>query len=435
MKLLESWEKTETYADILLANLFQQRKISDQDRHFIQEIFFGVLRWRERLNWIIRQLFKGEVKKSPRFVQAVLQMSLYQLIYLSGIPHYAVINEAVKIAKQKGGQYWAGKVNAILRNFLKQQGEIVYPNRESSLVDALAVHYSHPRWLVQRWLESWGEEATIALCSIDNERPALTLRVNQTRISPPLLIARLSTDNITVRQSPFNENFLYADNLPELSQMPEFQEGLFSIQDESAGLACLLLGAQPGEKIFDLCAAPGGKTGYLMEMGKKAAKVFAIDLHLPRLKLVRQNLLRLGFSDSRVIQADGRYFCSQPVDKVLVDAPCSGLGVLAKRVDLRWRRKPEQIKELAKIQVALLKNAASLVKAGGALVYSTCTMEAEENELVVAEFLNQHKNFTIDFAGKYVPQLFVTSDGFIRTFPHKHRLDGSFAARLIKIGE
>lgn len=435
IKLIDLWETSETYADVLLENLFEQSKISSKDRALIQEIFFGVIRWQKRINWIIEQFFKGSYRKSPRFVRSILQSSLYQLIYLERIPDYAIINEAVRIAKSKGGRYWAGKINAILRNYLKNQNSIIFPDLNKSPVKAISILYSHPEWLVDRWLKRWGRDETIALCSANNERPSISLRVNCLKISTDLLIKKFNKLGITVSKSKYNKNFLRTNSLPNLSQFELFQQGLFSIQDESAGLACQLLGAKPGERIIDLCAAPGGKTTYLTELGENKTVVHSIDQHVPRLKLICENLKRLGFSDSRLILADGRNFSCKPVEKVLVDAPCSGLGVLSKRVDLKWRRKPEQMDELTKLQMQLLENAASLVKSGGVITYSTCTIEPQENEEIVAQFIKNNKRFQIDSAKKYIPKNFVSTEGYVSTFPHKHGMDGSFAAKIIKTGE
>ncbi len=435
IKLLDSWEKSDTYADVLLENLFAKNKISAQDRAFIQEIFFGVIRWQKRLIWIIEQFFRGSFKKSPRFVRSILQSSLYQLIFLERIPTYAVINEAVRMAKIKGGKYWSGKINGILRNYQKNQDNIIFPNINKSPVEAISILYSHPEWLVDRWLKRWGRDETIALCSANNERPSITLRVNCLKISADLLIEKLTKFGIKISKSKFTENFLRADGLPNLSQFELFQKGLFSIQDESAGLACQLLGANVGEKVIDLCAAPGGKTTYLTELGKNKAIVYSIDRRLSRLKFIRENLKRLGFSDSRIIQADGKIFSCKPVDKVLVDAPCSGLGVLSKRVDLKWRRKQEQMDELTNLQLELLKNAASIVKTGGSLVYSTCTIEPQENEEIVNQFLKENRQFQIDSPINYIPENFISDKGFVYTYPHKSGMDGSFAVRLLKVGE
>ena len=432
LKLLDRWEKSDAYADILLEKLFDQNKISTQDRALIQEIFFGVIRWRKRLDWIIEQFFQGSIKKSPRFVRQILQSSLYQLIYLDRIPSYAIINEAVKIAKFKGGRYWSGKINAILRNFLNNQNKFEFPDISKTPVEAIAIQYSFPRWIVERWIKRWGVNETIALCTANNNRPHITLRVNSSKIKPQKFEEKLSELNVKVVSSKYSENFFRADTLPTLSQFKLFQQGYFSIQDESAGLACQLLQPEPGETIIDLCAAPGGKTAYLNELSKNKANIYSIDLNFSRLKLVRESLKRPGFSTSRLIQGDARNFSCKLVDKIIVDVPCSGLGVIAKRVDLRWRRKPEQIGELTKIQLDILRNAASLVKSGGSIVYSTCTIEPEENEEIITKFLSENKQFQIDSARSYVPEIFTTGEGYVYTFPHKHGIDGSFAVRLQK---
>jgi 16S rRNA (cytosine967-C5)-methyltransferase len=218
-----------------------------------------------------------------------------------------------------------------------------------------------------------------------------------------------------------------------LSQFQSFQEGLFSIQDVSAGLACVLLSPRPGDKIVDLCAAPGGKTTFLAELTKDEADIFAVDANLQRLNLIRQNLNRLKLKSVQLVQADGTQYSSQKVDKVIVDAPCSGLGVLSKRVDLRWKRTPGQLEELSELQLKLLQNATKLVKPGGVIVYCTCTIEPEENEQIIDKFLIENKNFRLEPASKFISKELTTSEGFVYTLPHQHGIDGSFAARLIKL--
>lgn len=432
IKLLDRLEQTDVYADLLLENELRKQNLSSQDKAMVQEIFFGVIRWRNRLDWIIKQLYHGSFEKTPRFIRYILQSSLYQLIFMDRIPDYAAIHEAVEIAKSKGGAYWGKKANAILRAFQRGQLTITYPDRSSNPIEYLSVYYSHPEWMVQRWIKMLGVEETISLCEVNNTNPCLSLRVNRLKIETEELQNLLSQYHIQTTRSPYLENFLQAESLPDLSQFKPFQQGLFSIQDTSAGLACELLTPQTGEKIIDLCAAPGGKTSYIAELTSDKATIFAIDQNRSRLNLVKQNLNRLGLKSVHLIHADGGQFSSKNVDKILIDAPCSGLGVLAKRVDLRWKRTPEQIEGLVNLQNKLLNNGARLLKPDGVLVYCTCTIEPEENEQIIERFLIANKEFRIDNASHYVSTQVTNSSGFIYTYPHKHGIDGSFAVRLMK---
>jgi len=269
------------------------------------------------------------------------------------------------------------------------------------------------------------------LCEKNNSNPFLSLRANRLKISVGELQDQLSHFKLFTTRSPNVDNFILTKNLPDLSQFPPFRQGLFSIQDVSAGLACKLLNPKPGDKIVDLCAAPGGKTTFLAELAADQAGILAADLNQSRLKLIRQNLNRLGLRSVQLVQADGTQFACQKVDKVIVDAPCSGLGVLSKRVDLRWKRTPDQIRELTDLQIRLLKNAAKMVKPAGLVVYCTCTIEPEENELIVEKFLKENKNYYLDPASKYLPEEVTNSNGYVYTYPHRHKMDGSFAARLV----
>ncbi len=432
IKLLDRFERTNAYADIILERELREQKLSETDKGLTQEIFFGIIRWHNRLDWIIKKIYQGQVGKTPRFIRYILQIGLYQLIFMDRIPDYAAINEAVELAKTKGGPYWGKKVNAILRSFQRNEHQIDFPDLSTNPVEHIAVYYSHPEWMVKRWIARFGIDNTILLCEANNKTPLLALRVNTLKISVQELQNRLAHFEVITRQSAYLDNFIQTQSLPDLSQFQLFQQGMFSIQDLSAGLASVLLNPKPGDTIVDLCAAPGGKTTFLAELTEDQANIFAIDTNLSRLNLIRQNLNRLKLKSVRLVQADGTQFSCQKVDKVIVDAPCSGLGVLSKRVDLRWKRTPAQLIELSELQLKLLKNAAKLVNSGGVVVYCTCTIEPEENEQIIEKFLIENKDFHLEPASKFVSKELTTSEGYVYTFPHLHGIDGSFATRLIK---
>ncbi|MDZ7264991.1 MAG: 16S rRNA (cytosine(967)-C(5))-methyltransferase RsmB, partial [candidate division KSB1 bacterium] len=398
-----------------------------------QEVFFGVLRWQLRLDWIISQFYDGDYTKAPANIRHILQLSFYQLLYLDKIPDYAVIHEAVKLAKKIRGDYWGKKINAILRAFQRNRDQIRWPDRSVAPIDSIAIEYSHPHWLVQRWMEQWGLEETIALCQADNQTPQISLRVNRLKNSRHELQKMLASLQIEALPSPYLDDFLIAERLPELSNFSPFQQGLFTVQDVSAGLACRLLAPEAGERILDLCAAPGGKTTYLAELMGDRGIIVAVDRYFNRLQLVSNSVQRLRLKSVQLVQADGTQFACQPVDRILLDAPCSGLGVLAKRVDLRWKRTAAAIDELADLQLRLLENAGQLLKTGGVLVYCTCTIEPAENEQVISRFLTRHKEFEIERATEPIAPELITKEGFISTRPQRDGMDGSFAARLKKV--
>ncbi len=432
IRLLEKWEKSDVYADILLDQLFQKSALEPSDRALVQEIFFGVLRWKNQLDWIIKQFFQGEISRAPRFVRFILQTGIYQLLYLERVPDYAIVNEAVRLARKRGGNYWARKINGILRNFIRKSDQVIYPDAEKDTIEYISVRFSHPRWLVQRWVQRWGASETIRLCEANNERPKISLRRNRLRISVEEFADYLTENEIEFQQFADVPDFFLLESFSDVAGLEHFRKGFFSIQDASAGLPCILLDPKPGDKILDLCAAPGGKSGYLMELSSGEAKVYSVDLNFFRLGLVKKNLQRLNFPVNRLIQADATNFSCKKMDKILIDVPCSGLGVLAKRVDLRWRRTVEEMAELPDLQLAILENAAKLLRSGGAIVYSTCTIEPQENEHVVEKFLHSHSEFKIESADKFITKKFVHENGWVQTYPHRHGIDGAFAVKLIK---
>jgi len=433
LKLLDRLDQTNAYADLLYESEMRRSQYSQLDRALIQEIFYGTVRWRKRLDWIVAKFYQGNYAKAPRFVHYILDSACYQLLFMDKIPAYAAINEAVELGKKKGGKFWASKVNAVLRALQRGLPKIEYPDLDLEPISAIAIRYSHPEWMVARWLKQWGRDATLALCQANNITPQLSIRVNRLKTDPSTIQETLARAGISARAADYLNDFLMVDHLTDLLHFAPFQQGYFSIQDVSAGLACQLLQPQPGERIIDLCAAPGGKAAYIAEMTQDACQIIAVDVNESRLNLVAKNRDRLGLKSLQLIVADGTQFRCEPADRLILDAPCSGLGVLAKRVDLRWKRTPEQIQELTQLQMQLINNAANLIKPGGVLVYCTCTIEPAENQQIVERFLQQRPDFSIEPASRFVPAPVTTPEGYILTLPYVHGMDGSFAVRLRKV--
>lgn len=427
-KILYRVYVTESYADILLDDIIKHRSFTSQDRALLSELVFGVLRWRGQLDYILKSLYHGDWENLPVKIKIILELGLYQLLHLDRIPAFAAINEAVGITKTWATVKWSGTVNAILRNFHRDEKKIPFPDIYADPVKSIAVSWSHPEWLVQRWVSSFGIERTEAICQANNQKPDISVRVNILKANPKMVKKKLMGLGFQVNSGILFPEFLHISNGQGLFDTDLFHDGAISIQDESAGLVPKLINPQTDEIIVDMAAAPGGKTGYLTELSPKA-RLIAIDRHYGRLIRLRETMQRLGHP-LQIIQADSRCLPIKKADKILIDAPCSGIGVLKKRAELRWRIQSDQIRSLTEIQKALLIQAVQLVKPGGIIVYSTCTTICEENQEMIYWFIKQYPQFVIEPASQWVPEKVTTSQGWIETWPDLHNMDGSFAVRM-----
>ncbi len=431
VEILTRVETRHSYSDKLLDR--ELKIFEEADRRFITEVVNGVLRWRLRLDWYLNQLYLGEYDNLIPDVKNNLRSSVYQLVYLDKIPPYAVLYEAVEIAKAAYNQKTANLVNAILRNFLRQQKKFDFLEMQMDILDRTAFRYSHPKWLVQRWIEYWGIDEVSQLCEANNQRPRLSVRINRIVADRDIFFKTLEENGIQYELHPDFSNFVYIDNFQEFRKLDFIIKGWVSVQDVSTGIPVQVLDPRPGEKILDMCTAPGGKTGYIAEKMENQGRIMAIDRHLSRVRLTRENMQRLGMKNVFPLAADSTRLPSRELyDRILLDAPCSGFGVLRKRVDLKWKRSEKDIQHLKNLQLSLLNEAAENLKPGGTLVYSTCTIEPEENEVIIGEFLKTHPGFETESLRDIVPEKYLSNKNYIRTFPHRHQMDGSFVARLRK---
>ena len=365
-------------------------------------------------------------------IRNAMRVALYQILFLTKIPHAAAVNEAVEFIKKIRGQKAANLVNAVLRNIIRNLNKLPTPDNETDPIQYLSIMYAHPTWIVKRWVDRYGFYETEQLLAANNERPTIVVRANSLKTNADELAKLFDERGIKYVRSKYLENFLKVGHLSGIYNIDLFNQGYFSIQDESAGLVVKLLDPKPGETVIDLCSAPGGKTTYIGELMKNEGKIIAVDKYEHRLNLVKQSCERLGLTNVDFIAEDATAANFGVADKVLVDAPCSGFGVIQKKPDIKWQRELSDIKNLAKTQLELLETASKLVRNGGVIVYSTCTIEPEENIEVVKSFLDKHPEFEIDDARNYLPSEVVTNGGYMETFPHKHDMDGGFAVRLIK---
>jgi 16S rRNA (cytosine967-C5)-methyltransferase len=432
VRILNRVERTDSYLDKVLDAELKGGELSDLDKGLLNEIVHGVLRWQNRLDWVLNGFSHGNFAKSEINIKNTLRVALYQVLFLDRVPHSAAVNEGVEFIKRIRGEKPAGLVNAVLRNIIRNIDGIRYPSPEEDPVQHLSVYYSHPHWMVRRWVARFGVEETKRFLIAANERPSLSLRINRLKIEPGRFLGLLEQQGIAYSGSGRIDYFVRVKALAGIGQMDLFRSGMFTIQDESAALPCLLLAPKPGERVIDLCAAPGGKTTNLAEMMRNEGEVVAVDRHEAKLGLIRASCDRLGLVNVTLREGDAGTLETEPADRVLLDAPCSGLGVLAKKPDIKWKRDVSDILKLTKIQTTLIENAARLVKPNGVLVYSTCTVEPDENEDIVGAFLARHPEFTLEGAEQFVSRDLVNAAGFVETFPHRHGMDGSFAARLVK---
>ena len=434
-KIIEILTKVETrqaFTDKLLDREIDE--LNELDRSLVTEVVNGVLRWQYRLDWILSQLYVGEYDNLIPDVKNNLRASTYQLIYLDQIPAYAVLNEAVEIAKNKFNQKTANLINAILRNFLRQQKKLEYIEMQLDILDRMAVKYSHPKWLIQRWIEFWGIDDVAPMCEYNNSRPRISVRINRLVADVESFLRTLEENNISYEIHKDFPDFVWIDNFSEFRKLDFLKRGWVSVQDVSAGIPVLLIDPKRGEHILDMCAAPGGKAGYIAEKMHDDGVIIAIERHYSRAKFLKDNLSRLNIKITNIICADSLQLPLKiQFDKILIDAPCTGFGVLNKRVDLRWKRTLQDIENMKKIQLQLLESAAKVLKPDGIIIYSTCTIDPEENEQVVKTFIKENSGFQLESLNNFIPEQYLKDKYYVQTFPHKHGIDGSFAARIRKI--
>ncbi len=433
IRILSRFERSDSYIDKLLEHEFRTGNLSHLDKGLLNELVHGVIRWRAKLDWALIGFYRGDFLKCLNIVKNAMRVALYQIMYLDRIPVPAAINESVEIVKRIQGERTAGIVNGVLRNLARNLDNIRYPERSDDVIYYLSIMYSHPRWMVKRWLERFGEVKTEKLLYVNNRRPYNTLRVNKLKSTVYDIIGELRKHEMHYFQSNYlPESIVVKSYKPELPTMDIFKEGKITIQDTSAALAAKLAAPVEGMTVIDVCAAPGGKSFYLAEQMNDKGKVIAIDKFQSKLRFIVEGAERLGLKSIETICADAVDLeLEEPADLIFADVPCSGLGTISKKPDIKWKREPEDIYKLAELQKKILDNAAKNVKPGGVIVYSTCTIEPEENIENIKWFLKKYTDFEIDPADKYLPSE-VCNNGMMEIYPHIHYIDGAFAVRLIK---
>jgi 16S rRNA (cytosine967-C5)-methyltransferase len=427
--------------DQVMEKVFSSMVLDDsRDRQLSMSIVYGVLRWRGYLDWVIGKFSKHPLAKMKNRTLQGIRVGLFQLFFLDRVPASAAINETVQALKDMKQPKWlTGFVNGLLRNAERQRQTIPTPFNKMSLPESALL--SHPEWLIQRWKNRYGNQLATEICRENNREAHLCLRANETLATAGILLKKHKKEGLNAESGKYSPLAVkLMDYHGPVINIPGFAEGLFQVQDEAAQLVTMLLGPTEREKLYlDGCAGLGGKTSHLAQMLPTESKLFAIEPNIGRVKKLRENLARLQLESSVTI-IEGTIDSILPDMKekfagVLIDAPCSGLGVIRRHPDIRWNRTQEDLLRYQNTQSAILNSAAQLLAPGGTLVYVTCSTEPEENEEVIEKFLAKHPGFLVSNCENVLPESaapLIDNIGFFRTLPGQDDLDGFFAAKLIK---
>jgi 16S rRNA (cytosine967-C5)-methyltransferase len=450
-------EKERSYADILIDRELSLGALKGPDRGLLTELVYGVLRRQGTLDHIISHCSTQRLERLERAVHLLLRLGLYQVFSLDRVPVSAAVNETVKLAHDVVPRA-AGFINAVLRRADRERDTIPYPDKDADPAGFISARYSTPLWIAADWIVQLGAEEAESLARAMLAQPPFTIRVNTLKMGREELRSRLAAEGATAEIARYSPSALHLSGPIQLGALPSFREGLFTVQDESSQMAAILLAPQPGEQVLDICAAPGGKTTHLAQLMDNRGAIFACDAAPRKLELIEETAARLGIgiitttplnatrrlpplvkpltnSHSREDQTNTDIrMKADHFDRILVDAPCSGLGVLRRNPEGKWWKTPQNVAELVSIQKAILRNAANCLAESGTLLYATCSTTREENEAVINDFLSLRHDFMLEDLREIFPEYagLLTDRGFFRSWPHRHGMDGFFAARLRK---
>lgn len=438
LKILCDINDKGAYSNISLNKYLNDRELRDIDRSFITDIVYGTLNRRLTIDYFIERYSSVKIKKLSSFILNILRMGIYQLLFTDKIPVSAACNESVKLAKKYGHMASSRYVNAVLRNIAWSRDNLPYPDKDKDLLAYLSVRHSHPQWMVEEWLGRFGEEFTEGLLTANNGVPLFTVRVNTLKISKESLVELLTGGGFETGDGKFIEDAIIIKNPVAVQKMEAFRKGYFQVQDESSMLVSIVLDPKPGETVLDVCSAPGGKSTHIAQLMKNKGTLISRDVHEHKIKLIDEAKNRLGIDIIKTEVFDATILDQKlvgKIDRVLVDAPCTGLGIIRRKPDIKWSRNPGDKKEIAALQERILSVASKYVKKGGVLVYSTCTIEPEENEEMVERFIKENGDFYLDDLSGLVPQTLKKeglNKGYLQLYPNVDGVDGFFIARMIR---
>ncbi len=421
LNVLQSLETGKQRSDQILHRTLQHSAMNRIDRALATGLVNGVLRYRLQLDFIVGQFYHHNLEKAAPVLRNILRLGAYQILFLDKVPDWAAVNECVKLARKYKGERMSKLVNGVLRKITPESVTLDEWLIEKKPQEQLAIQYSHPQWLVERWIAAFGREKTESILGYNNQFPLFGFRINRLKTSFKQLFS--DTEAAAAHEECSLENFFLSKDFNRFE--PAVADGRLTVQNPTQALACLLLNPAPGTVVVDLCSAPGGKATFMAELMQNSGQIIAVDRYEQKLPRIEAHAAALGITIITTVAADARHFVPdiQP-DAILLDAPCSGTGVLGRRAELRWKVSPEKIHELQTLQAELLDHAAELLKINGKLLYATCSIEAEENSQQIEAFLQRHPDFMADQA-KAILTLPGERQGF----------DGGFCQLLRKIGE
>ncbi len=436
--IVDRVERRKAYADVLLSARLDQAALPAVDGALLTRLVYGALRWRGRVDWVLAGLLRDPLNKLDPLVRNLLRVGAYELLFLDRVPAYATVNEFVELAKRRVGPGKARLVNAVLRRIAGREREAWSPAADTDNAMELAALVSHPPWLVDLWRERFGGAESRRLMEADNEDAPLVLRANRLRTTRDELLGRLRSHGVEAWGGAWSPLAVRLRGASSPARLAEFRDGLCHVQGEASQMIGLLVEPLPGMRVLDACAAPGGKTTHLAELMEDRGEVVACDVSERGLEKLTDNARRLGLHCIRVRVCDAVHgLPGEPgsFDRVLVDAPCSGLGTLRAHPEIRWRREPRDLRRLAVLQAQILAQAATRTAPGGLLVYATCTLSRSENEQVVEDFLERHGEFAVEDAAGRLPAAArsMAAESCFLALPHRHDTEGFFAARLRRL--
>ncbi|NOY54198.1 MAG: 16S rRNA (cytosine(967)-C(5))-methyltransferase RsmB [Deltaproteobacteria bacterium] len=409
--------------------------LGGRDRALLFELVYGTLRWRGRIDYFLGALAHRSFRTNPPEIRNLLRIGAYQILFLDRVPPWAAVDTATELAKEFGNPGQVRFVNGVLRNLVRRKEKIPLPG-PGDTIPHLAVKHSCPEWLVRRWVSRFGKERAERLLAACNKPPATTLRINSLKPDPGEYLERLAGAVEKLIPHQLCPEGVVVEFSGPVEKLPGFREGRFYVQDGGAILISRMVGARAGNRILDACAAPGGKASHLAELMADEGEIIALEVDPLRLGRIEENMERLGITIVRPLLGDGRSIrFGEPFDHVLIDAPCSGLGTIRRHPEAKWRKKEEDLARHRERQLGLLRNLSRFVRAGGSLVYSTCSTEPEENGEVIGTFLREEGGFTVapvpaDFPA--AARSMIDDKGFFHAWPDEHDTDGFFAVRLVR---
>ena len=424
LKTVYKIDKEEAYSNIALDEMIKdnRKKLDDRDIGFISELVYGITTWKLTLDEIIKKYSKIRLKKISPWILNILRMGIYQIVFLDKVPKSAAVNESVNLAKRYGHKSSSNFVNAILRNVEKHDYEEFFQIEDD--IERISKTTSMPTWIIEELLKENNIQFVEEICKNSNIKPKVTIRINTLKINKEEMEKLLKERNIEFEEGKL-ENFLILDKVKHIENLDIYKEGYFTIQDEGAGLIAYMLKPRENEIVLDACSSPGGKTTYMAEMMEDKGKIVAFDLHEHRVKLVEENAKRLGIHIIKTKCEDASIYkeeYKEKFDKILLDVPCLGLGVLKRKPDIKWKRKKEDIEEITKVQKEILETCSKYLKTGGQLVYSTCSILKEENEDIIQEFLKKHTDFEQISLNEEKYEVNINKNGNIQLYQNIERV-------------